>query len=202
MTGRHNPSGPDTRPALLESTAPAVELVIRPFTVADVERAQEIERDAGLLFLEVEMPEIAEDEPLDHDTLAGYAEADRAWVLLQNDEIVAYILADIVDGDAHADQLSMTRQVAGRGLGAMLLRHVEAWAQHQGLPRLTFTTFRDVPWNAPYYARLGYSEIFEDTIGPELAAIVAEERHLDAGQWPRVVMAKQITTSPHHAPPG
>lgn len=189
-----SPASSSGRPTSATTAPPS----IRPFTAADIGRAQEIERDAGLLFLDVDMAEIAEDEPLDHDTLVGYAEADQAWVLVLADEVVGYILADIVDGEAHADQLSITRRVAGHGYGAMLLRHVEAWARHQGLPRLTFTTFRDVPWNAPYYARLGFSEISEDTIGPELAAIVAEERHLDAGQWTRVVMAKQITRSPHH----
>ena len=37
-----------------------------------------------------------------------------------------------------------------------LIEHVAGWARAHGSPALTLTTFTEVPWNAPYYERLGF----------------------------------------------
>ena len=44
-----------------------------------------------------------------------------------------------------------------------------------------------MPWNAPYYERLGF-RVFEP--GPELAALVAEEAERIPGDAPRVAMRR------------
>ena len=67
-------------------------------------------------------------------------------------------------GDSRADH-------ARRGIGAALLDHVGRWAVSRGLDALTLTTFRDIPWNAPYYHRLGFHEVVD--LSPGLAAVVA-----------------------------
>ncbi len=43
----------------------------------------------------------------------------------------------------------------GVGLGSSLVDHLDGWAAARGLAALTLTTYRDVPWNGPYYERLG-----------------------------------------------
>jgi hypothetical protein len=40
---------------------------------------------------------------------------------------------------------------------------------------LTLTTFRDVPWNAPYYARLGFEVFAREHWGPAMRQRVARE---------------------------
>jgi len=52
----------------------------------------------------------------------------------------------------------------------MLLDHVAGWAARRGLPALTLITFRGVPWNAPYYERLGFRELVPAELTPGLAA--------------------------------
>jgi hypothetical protein len=52
----------------------------------------------------------------------------------------------------------------------MLLDHVAGWAAGRGLPALTLITFRGVPWNAPYYERLGFRELAPAELTPGLAA--------------------------------
>jgi N-acetylglutamate synthase-like GNAT family acetyltransferase len=51
-------------------------------------------------------------------------------------------------------------------IGRQLIACVADHARTLGLTSLTLTTFRDVPWNAPFYARLGFEYIAELT--PEL----------------------------------
>jgi hypothetical protein len=60
------------------------------------------------------------------------------------------------------------------------------WAT--GYMMLTLTTFRAVPWNLPFYARMGLVEIPRETLRPELAAVVAEEAHRGLDSRTRAVM--------------
>jgi hypothetical protein len=47
-----------------------------------------------------------------------------------------------------------------------------------GYPAVTLTTFRDVPWNAPFYTRLGFAMLDELTLPAGLAAKREQEtRH-------------------------
>ena len=104
----------------------------------------------------------------------------------EHDRPVAYLTASTVDGCAHIDQVSVHPAHAGKRLGAALVDHVAATS---GAPALTLTTFRDVPWNAPYYERLGF-RVFEP--GPELAALMRREAGTIPGDAPRVAMVRYI----------
>ena len=64
----------------------------------------------------------------------------------------------------------------------------------RGLAAVTLTTFRDVSWNAPFYARLGFRIVEPGSLSPGLVAVVQleERRGLPAGL--RVAMRYPITT--------
>jgi hypothetical protein len=89
---------------------------IRAAGESDLAVMQDIERAAGGWFREVGMPEIAEDEPLSLEELARYRQDDRAWVAVDADDIpVAYLIADVVDGCMHVEQVSVHPRAARRG---------------------------------------------------------------------------------------
>ncbi len=52
----------------------------------------------------------------------------------------------------------------------MLLERVIESARQMGYPAVTLTTFREVPWNAPFYTRLGFAMLDELTLPAGLAA--------------------------------
>jgi GNAT superfamily N-acetyltransferase len=149
--------------------------VIRPPAPEELGRLQQIEVVAGRAFVHVGMPEIASDEPLPLEALEAYRAAGRAWVVEVEGTVVGYVLVDVVDGQAHVEQVSVDPAFAGRRLGRALLDHVAGWARARGDAAVTLTTFREVPWNAPYYERCGYRRLAEDERGPELVALMAEE---------------------------
>jgi GNAT superfamily N-acetyltransferase len=137
----------------------------------DTERVRQIEIDAGRAFRDVGMDHIADDDPPSPDELERYRAAERAWVVESlSGPLLAYVLVDVLDGAAHIEQVSVDPDARGQRLGQALIDHVEAWAGDQGLGGVTLTTFRDVPWNAPYYERLGFRALDESELGPELAA--------------------------------
>ncbi len=96
------------------------------------------------------------------------------------------------NGDPHVEQVSVHPDRAGHGIGAALLAAAEQLARARGHRRITLTTFRDVPWNGPYYARLGWSVVREADLTPALAAARRHERDLGFDEWPRQAMAKSL----------
>ena len=88
--------------------------------------------------------------------------------------------------------MSVSPAHRGARIGAALIDHVAGLARASGRSAVTLTTFRDIPWNAPYYARLGFRELAEDEWGPDLRARVAHERAVIPGDAPRVAMTRPL----------
>ena len=165
--------------------------MIRPPRPDELEALRALERDAGRAFAAAGMPEIARHEPPPLAELEAFRAGRRAWVAVNEaDRPVAYLLSSVVDGCAHIEQVSVAPSHAGRGLGAALIEHLAAMA---AAPTLTLTTFRDVPWNAPYYERLGFTVVEPADQGPELAALVRHEAATIPGDAPRVAMRRAIS---------
>jgi GNAT superfamily N-acetyltransferase len=153
----------------------------------------DIEREAGALFAAVGMPEIARDDAGSVAELEPYRAGGRAWVAVDGDDRpIAYLISAIVDDCPHIEQVSVSPTHARRGLGAALIEHLAAVAAAEGRAALTLTTFRDVPWNAPYYERLGFAVVEPADQGPELAALVAEEAERIPGDAARVAMRRAV----------
>ncbi|MFI5806331.1 GNAT family N-acetyltransferase [Streptomyces sp. NPDC051561] len=161
---------------------------IRPATAADLPHLQDIERAAGEPFRALGMPEIADDDPPPLELLAEYQLACRAWVFADAQGLpAAYLIWQEVDGAAHIDQVSVHPRAARRGVGRALIDHL---AKVAGPTGLTLTTFAEVPWNAPYYARLGFVTLPDTELTDGLREIVAEEAALGLDRWPRVCMRR------------
>jgi GNAT superfamily N-acetyltransferase len=188
------PRAKPARPERRRATLPAVSLpVIRAPRIDELERCRDIERAAGVLFAEIGFAAVAADEPASAEVLADYVRDQRAWVITNAaDEPVGYAVADIVDGRAHLEQLSVLPDQGRRGLGSALLEHVCTWARNDQREAVTLTTFIDVPWNAPFYARHGFRIMDEAEIGPELRDLRAHEaaHGLDPAQ--RVCMYRAL----------
>jgi len=167
-------------------------LKIRPATERDLENVQRIERAAGGLFSRVGMEAVAAAEPPSIAQLLAYVEDERAFVAADDHDLpFAYVLVDEVDGCAHVEQVSVHPDQSGRGVGRDLIEHIATWADARGLEAVTLTTFRDVPWNAPYYERLGFRALADVELSPELRRIRSEEVELDR-EAPRVAMKLEL----------
>lgn len=150
-------------------------VTIRAATAQDGAALRAIERAAGEAFRDIGMAAIADDEPMSVGELAAYAARGRSWVAAVDGAVAGYVVVDVVDGNAHVEQVSVHPDQQGGGVGRALLDHVRAWAGERGMPAVTLTTFRDVAWNAPLYRHLGFVDLEPDQIGPELAALVVAE---------------------------
>jgi GNAT superfamily N-acetyltransferase len=159
--------------------------IIRPGADTDIRAMQEIERSAGTAFRDLGMVAVADDEPAPVAELRGYVDDGRAWVLDLDGTQVGYLLLDIVDGAAHIEQVSVRAEHAGHGYGRRLIDTAIGWARERGFPSMTLTTFTEVPWNGPYYRRLGFQPIPGAAITPELRALREHEAQHGLDRWPR-----------------
>ena len=64
------------------------------------------------------------------------------------------------------------------GRGSALLDAACAWAAEAGYERVTVVAFADVPWNAPWLRRRGFTDVAVP--GPELRALLAGDVALSA----------------------
>jgi len=166
---------------------------IRAVEAEDLPALQDIERAAGRWFRDIGMPEIADDEPLTLDELAAYQRAGRAWAAVgKTGHPAAYLIADLVDGNVHIEQVSVHPGSARRGVGRSLLEHAAGQAAAEGVRALTLTTFSEVPWNAPYYERCGFRRLDDAELTPGLRAIRRREAERGLDRWPRVCMRRDL----------
>lgn len=77
-------------------------------------------------------------------------------------------------------------------IGAHLMQACEQWAAAHGYDRITLCTYRDVPWNGPYYQRLGWTILAEAGMGAQLRALWQHERDLGLEVQPRQAMVKSL----------
>lgn len=112
-----------------------------------------------------------------------------AEIVVAGDPPVGFAAVRDVDGAAHLEQIAVRADLTGRGIGVPLLRAVLARAADAGAPGVSLLTFRDVPWNMPWYERHGFAELPAERWGPGLRAHWDAE--VEAGLHrlgPRVVM--------------
>jgi GNAT superfamily N-acetyltransferase len=167
--------------------------MIREATAEDLPTMRVIEVAAGEMFRTLGMGVIADDAPPSLEALAIYQQDARAWVATgPGDEAVAYILVDVVDPFAHIEQVTVHPLYARRGLGRRLIDEAALWALARGLKGMTLTTFEEVPWNAPYYSRLGFQSVPQCQWSDGLRQIVQSESGHGLDAWPRVVMKKEF----------
>jgi GNAT superfamily N-acetyltransferase len=176
-----------------DGTAGLAGIAIRAARADDFVHLQEIELEAGRVFADVGMEAIAAADPFPVAVLADYAAAGRAWVAADaHDRPIAYVVVDLVDGNAHVEQVSVRPDFGHRGIGRALIEAVAQWARAHAMPALTLTTFRDVAWNAPYYERCGFRTLATHEITPGLVVVRSHEDANGLDQWPRVCMRREL----------
>ncbi|MFC6013203.1 GNAT family N-acetyltransferase [Nocardia lasii] len=161
----------------------------------EIGQLQEIERRAGAPFAEVGMNAVAEDEPPSREVLRGFVIEGRAWVWPDaDDHAIGYLVLGLVDDQPHIDQVSVDPAHAGARIGKRLIDHAVRWAKDRGLCEITLTTFTQVPWNGPYYERLGFTYVPPADEPPGLRAIRANEVAHGLDEWPRASMRADLKT--------
>lgn len=171
-------------------TIPGV--TVRLALPADLPLLPELERAAGEVFRTVGMGAVADDGGPTIAELEALQRMGRLWVAEESWAVVGHLALEMVDDAAHIEQVSVHPSHARRGIGRQLIDAAEGWAAAREMRALSLTTFAEVPWNGPYYRRLGFRELGDAEIGPALRRIRQHEAARGLDRWPRVAMRREI----------
>ncbi|MDG9882418.1 GNAT family N-acetyltransferase [Pseudomonas sp. GD04058] len=136
-------------------------MTIRPARPDDAVVLPAIERSAAQSFAAIaHLAWLASHEVLGVEQHLAFIANGLHWVAVDDEDRPEGFLCASAQGHAlHIEELSVARSSQGRGLGRELITHVQDKAAAAGFQALTLTTFADVPWNAPFYARLGFERV-------------------------------------------
>ena len=93
-----------------------------------------------------------------------------ADILVAGEPPVGFAAVADLDGAVHLEQISVHADHLRKGIGGRLLTEVLRRAAEAGAPGVSLLTFRDVPWNGPWYAARGFAELPPERWGPGLRA--------------------------------
>jgi ribosomal protein S18 acetylase RimI-like enzyme len=134
--------------------------VIRRALPAEHRQIGEIERSAARLFATVGMTDIAEGEPTSIEFIEAVARAGAVYVAtvgaMDWQELAGFALVGFLDQAAHIHELSVAEEHGRKGIGRQLIETACNFAADNGRQAVTLSTFRDIPWNGPFYQRLGF----------------------------------------------
>ena len=152
-------------------------MTLRRARATDVPRLPAVEVSSGRLFEGVTLLSTADpDETLPLETLYEALRDDGLWVAVDSaDRPIGFVAVTRHGDECFVAQLSVALEAQGQGLGRELMEAVIDDARARDLRAVTLTTFREVPWNAPFYARLGFRTLAESELSPHLAATIAHE---------------------------
>ncbi|MEU1983887.1 GNAT family N-acetyltransferase [Nocardia sp. NPDC019395] len=167
--------------------------MIRDATAADIPVLQDIEVRAGEPFAAAGMETVAGDDPLPAAVLGEFVLDGRAWLSEEEGRPVGYLIASTVDGNAHIDQVSVLPEFRGQRIGRRLIDRAVRWAAGRGSAAITLTTFTEVPWNGPYYERLGFRYLDPAEETPGLRAVRSAEAAHGLDRWPRACMTASVS---------
>jgi GNAT superfamily N-acetyltransferase len=143
---------------------------VRRASLADAVALPAIERSAAQLFrLDPPLAWLADAEVPDAAQHLQAIEQAYVWVAENSDgQLTGFVRAVGIDQHMHIEELSVSQAFQGQGMGRALVAAVIEQARVMRLNSVTLTTFRDLPWNAPFYQRTGFVEL----------ANVKADRHL------------------------
>lgn len=169
---------------------------IRPAVDSDASLLPEIERSSGEIFRHFPGLEwIADDDVQSEEQHRALIANGVAFVAeLQDHGIVAFLNGEVTADALHIWQMAVQRDCQRRGIGRKLIEAAQQFATRHAVNALTLTTFRAVPWNAPYYQKLGFLILNNDDLLPRLRAVLDAEREAGLPIAQRCAMRK-------HGPP-
>jgi len=127
----------------------------------DCEHLPDLERAAATLFSDQDLPLSLKQSATSLETLRAAQASQRLWVaFLESPQPVGFMLiTSINETQDYIEELSIHSDYTGKGIGKAFLAHVEIARRTQGVKEMWLTTFEHVPWNGPFYARMGYENM-------------------------------------------
>jgi len=152
-----------------------------------------IEEAASTLFENTKYANELCQTTLSIEFLRKQQENDLVWVVVdEQDSPLGFAVVIIIDNYFHLHELSVDPGCGRKGLGTRLTKQVIEQAKESKYKGVTLSTFREIPWNAPFYEKLGFREMKEEEIEIDLENIRIKELEMGLPISERVIMVLEL----------
>ena len=170
-----------------------MEYTIRLAKKSDIPHLPGIEQRASELFASTPFAVEAEASCLSEEFHREQVRLRMTWVAADADDTPVAFAAVIMVGERpHLHELSVDPSHGRRGIGLRLVETVCNWARAAGHVGVTLSTYKDVPWNAPFYERMGFRVLAESELDESLRGIRSDEADAGLDISARVVMVHDL----------
>ncbi len=157
----------------------------------DANHLPEIELAAGRLFESIpELADFAGGHAISPERHRKLIVKGHCLVAVSGERIAGFLASEPAGRELHIAELSVHPDFQQQGVGARLMRGCQIDAHNSGFSALTLTTFRDVPWNGPFYQRLGFVEVGELDSHARLRGEIAKEVSQGMPEDKRIAMIR------------
>ncbi len=115
---------------------------------------------------------IAEEKLSDHipqERVVEMIEANRMLVACDAQGVpVGFAALSLWSYGCLLEELDVLPEHGGKGLGRALVMAAIEWAKVNRQPAIFLSTFADVPWNRPFYSRLGFQIVPESELNVDM----------------------------------
>lgn len=126
------------------------------------------------------------------DELADFIDGNQAWVAVIDAEPAGFAVAGQVGAAFYLKELSVDPGYGRRGVGTALLEFYVGQARRSGYRLAALSTFRDIPFNAPFYSRRGFSVLPPETAPDALKKQFLAEVPSGIDPASRVLMVRRL----------
>ena len=167
---------------------------IRAATYRELPDVQAVENEADLRYRAVGLNMIIGMPPAELRLLEEGRRRGWLWVAVDTgNRPVGFALLRPFGDDAWLHQLSVLGRAGRRGIGGALVDTACGAARDAGCTAVLLSTARGVPWNEPFYRRLGFETL---SLGRYTYALRQERLHeIRSGHlpWRRVMMRRALS---------
>ena len=167
------------------------EFTIRKARPADIPLLERVERSAAQLFRTVGLEFLLDGPTVDPAFLL--ANTNHLWLAVDwMDKPIGFVVGEDIYGHFHVVELSVAQEFQGKGVGTHLMARMTEELRREGYEMVTLTTYRSLPWNGPWYARMGFLEVNPLDMGTKYMDILENERQQGLDMTQRCMMLKVL----------
>jgi GNAT superfamily N-acetyltransferase len=140
-----------------------------------------IERAAADIFPAEMISDEAKDYVLSPEEFEKASAKKHLWVAITADNQpvgFALVRVNVSGKSVMLAELDVDPAHQQKGLGTAMVQTVIKWARQKGFQHLLLTTFSNVPWNAPFYGKIGFRRLSRNELTANLVAILDREDEL------------------------
>ena len=153
--------------------------MIRLAYAFDLPAVRRVETSAATVFAGTHMDFAVNDAPNAAADLLAAIDRGLMWVAVDEregaNEVVGFLFGEACAEGLYLRELAVAAPHQQRGHGAALMTTGIAAARRRGDRLVLLTTDRTLPWNAPFYTRLGFTVVEGDAIPAETKRRLARQ---------------------------